>query len=100
MDSLASKLAELKNAWDSFTMGIMDSNILKIGIDLLTGLLTAINNVTDAFGDFSGAAKISLLITALYLGDKALKVFTTSINTGSTIFGAFGKVGKTALSSI
>ena len=100
MDSLESKLNELKNAWDSFTMGIMNSDVLKAGIDLLTGILTAINNITDAFGDFSGAAKIGLLVTALYLGDKALKVFTSSLQGGSTIFGAFGKVGKTALTSI
>jgi hypothetical protein len=79
MDSLESKLNELKNAWDSFTMGIMNSDILKAGIDLLTGILTAINNITDAFGDFSGVAKISLLVAALYLGDKALKIFTSSL---------------------
>jgi hypothetical protein len=64
----------------------MNSEVLKIGIDLLTGILTAINNITDAFGNFSGAAKIGLLIAALYLGDKALKVFTASIKGGSTIF--------------
>jgi hypothetical protein len=86
MDSLESKFNELKNAWDSFTMGIMDSDLLKAGVDLLTGLLTAINNVTDAFGNFSGAAKIGLLVAALYLGDKALNVFTASIKKGSTIF--------------
>ena len=100
MDSLESKLNKLKNAWDSFTMGIMDSDLLKAGIDLLTGILTAINNITDAFGDFNGAAKIGLLVTALYLGDKALKVFMGSLQGGSTIFGAFGKVGKTALTGI
>jgi TP901 family phage tail tape measure protein len=86
MESLESKLNELKNAWDSFTMGIMDSDLLKAGIDLLTGLLTVINSFTDAFGQFSGAAKIGLLVAALYLGDKALKVFTNSIRTGSTVF--------------
>ena len=100
MDSLEAKLNKLKNAWDSFTLGIMDSEILKVGVDLLTGLLTAINNITDAFGDFSGAAKIGLLITALYLGDKALKVFMGSIKTGTTIFGAFGAVGKSAIGGI
>ena len=90
MDSLESKLSELKNAWDSFTMGIMDSDILKKGIELLTGLLTVINNITDAFGDFSGAAKISLLVAALYLGDKALKVFLASVQKGSGLFGSLG----------
>jgi hypothetical protein len=86
MESLESKLNELKNAWNSFTMGIMNSELLKAGIDLLTDLLTTINNITNSFGRFSGAAKIGLLVTALYLGDKALKVFTTSIKEGSTIF--------------
>jgi hypothetical protein len=100
MDSLESKLNELKNAWDSFTMGIMDSDLLKAGVDLLTGLLTAINNITDAFGNFSGAAKIGLLVAALYLGDKALKVFTGSLRAGTGVFGAFGATGRAALDSI
>ena len=100
MDSLESKLNELKNAWDSFTMGIMNSDLLKAGIDLLTGILTAINNITDAFGDFSGAAKIGLLVAALYLGDKALKVFMGSLRAGTGVFGAFGATGRAALDSI
>ena len=100
MDSLESKLNQLKNAWDSFIMGIMNSDVLKAGIDILTGIIGAINSITDAFGQFSGAAKIGLLVAALYLGDKALKVFMTSLKGGSTIFQAFGKVGKTALSGI
>lgn len=88
MDSLQSKLNELKNAWDSFTMGIMDSDVVKAGVDILTSILTAINNITDAFGNFSGAAKIGLLVAALYLGDKALKVFMISIKQGAGLFGS------------
>ena len=37
MDSLESKVAKLKNAWTEFTMGIADSTLIKIGVDLLTG---------------------------------------------------------------
>lgn len=90
MDSLESKLNELKNAWDSFTMDIMDSDLLKAGVDLLTKILTVINNITDALGDFGGAAKIGILVAALYLGDKALKVFLASVQKGSGLFGSLG----------
>jgi hypothetical protein len=100
MDSLESKLNQLKNAWDSFTMGIMNSEIIKTGIDLLTGILNVLNTISDWFGAFSGAAKISMLIGALYLGDQALKVFTASLKTGSTVFGAFGATGRAAIDSI
>jgi hypothetical protein len=41
-----------------------------------------------------------LLISALYLGDKALKTLMTSVKNGSTIFGAFGKIGRSAIDSI
>ena len=96
MDSLDAKLNKLKNAWDSFTMGIMNSDVLKVGIELLTGIMNAINGITDAFGQFSGAAKIGVLVAALYLGDKALKVFMASIKGGKTIMASFGEVGRKA----
>jgi TP901 family phage tail tape measure protein len=86
MESLESKLNELKNAWDSFTMDIINSDALKQGVDLLTKILTTVNNVSDLFGDFSGAAKILALVSALYLGDKAITAFMASINNGNTIF--------------
>ena len=100
LESLESKLNELKNAWDRFTMGITDSEILKKGIDLLTGILNVINNITDAFGNFSGAAKIGILVGALYLGDKALKVFMNSVKGSATVFQAFGATGRAAVDSI
>jgi TP901 family phage tail tape measure protein len=75
MDSLQSKLEKLKNAWDTFTMGIMDSDILKVSVDILTKILETINKITEAFGPLSGAAKIGVLVAGLYAGDNALKVF-------------------------
>lgn len=94
LDSLATKLTELSNAWKTFTMGLVDNELIKTGIDLLTGLLTALNNFTDLFGEFSGAAKITTLVIALYLGDKALNVFTKSLKEGNTIFQSFAATGK------
>lgn len=108
MDSLEAKLTELKNAWDSFTMGIMDSDILKNGVDLLTKLLTAVNNFTNTFGKFEGAAKIGLIAIALVLGAKALNAFETHLiattatgGRANTILGALGKtfrdLGRSAI---
>jgi TP901 family phage tail tape measure protein len=47
MDSLASKLAKLKNAWDEFTMGIMNSDLVKTGVDILTKFLEVVNKATN-----------------------------------------------------
>lgn len=100
MEGIEAKLNQLSNAWKTFTMGIMDSDLLKAGVDLLTQILTTINNITDAFGQFSGAAKIAVIITALYLGDKALKVFLGSFAKSKSVFTAFRTVGTTAVSSV
>jgi hypothetical protein len=41
-----------------------------------------------------------LLAAALYLGDKALKVFMGSLQGCGSILGAFGATGRAALSGI
>jgi TP901 family phage tail tape measure protein len=46
LDSLESKLAQLKNAWTEFTTGIMNSGLVKFFVDLLTNILNTINTVT------------------------------------------------------
>lgn len=82
MESLESKLNKLKNAWDLFTMGIMDSNAIKAGVDLLTSILTAINNITDSLpGATSGFAKLGIAILGLKAGKAAL----------NSLFGSLGK---------
>jgi hypothetical protein len=50
LESMESKLQQLKNAWDEFTMGIMNSTFLKAGIDILTKLINLMNRTTNAFG--------------------------------------------------
>lgn len=100
MDSLDAKLNELKNAWNSFTMSIMDSDLLKAGVEILTNILTAINNITNSLGEFSGAAKIGIVIAALYLGDKALKVFLGSLSETKSVFAALGTVGRSAMTGM
>ena len=80
LDSLESKLNNLKNAWDQFTMGILDNNVIKFGVDLLTQLLNAINNITEALpGPLSGLAKIGIAIGGLKVGKSIFNSLFNSI---------------------
>ena len=101
LESLETKLNKLKNAWDTFTQGLANNQFIKMAVDILTGLLTAINKVTEGFGPWSGSAlKIGLVTTALIAGDKALRIFTQSLKGGSSVLGAFGNTFKAAGSSV
>ena len=48
LDSMGAKLNMLKNAWDQFTMGLMNNQILKFGVDALTEGFTIVNKLIDA----------------------------------------------------
>lgn len=88
MDSLDVKLTNLKNAWDSFTMGLMDSNLIKGMVDILQGLLTLLNDFTNFFGKASGFAKIGVVAGALTVADRALNTFTKSMKEDKTVLQA------------
>ena len=80
LDSLESKLNQLKNAWDRFTMGIANNQLVKSVVDGLTQVLNVINNLTDKLGPAgSMISKLGITIAALFGGGKLLK-------------GLFGKV--------
>ena len=65
-ESLESKLARLKNAWNEFLMGLTNSTVVKAGVDLLTTLLNIVNKVTSAFGEGVGSVlKWTAAIAAL-----------------------------------
>lgn len=69
LDSLSSKMERLKNAWHEFTMGIIDSDLVKIGVDMLTKLLETVNKITSAFGKVGGPlAKIGVIMGGFKLG--------------------------------
>lgn len=102
-DSLESKVARLKNAWNEFLMGLTNNDIVKGAIDLLTKLLNTVNSLTDAFGDNLGSVAKWLLVIAGFKGLKGLfssggiieKVLTLS--TKGTIFsGLTGKLAEGA----
>lgn len=107
LDSLQSKLNNLSNAWTEFTTGIMNSDFIKGGVDILTKILDVINDITGALG--SGGSTISkMLLTfgALRYGTGAAGNLLTLLkipnklptigdqwNTGlGNIISSFGKV--------
>ena len=71
LDSMEAKLNKLKNAWDQFTMGLMNNQILKFGVDALTEGFTIVNKFIDILGKippkpFEGITKsILTLVTTL-----------------------------------
>lgn len=108
-DSLQSKLAKLKNAWDEFAMGILNSDLLKLGVDILTLFIKGINELTSAFGlldsgiggVINSITKLSTLILGLKAGKGIInKLFAGTIVAEKTqqagsILGAPGKnIGK------
>lgn len=69
LDSLESKLTLLKNAWDRFVTGIVNSDFIKAVIDFATNVLQALNDVTDK-ADALGTAflRVITIIGGLKLG--------------------------------
>lgn len=76
LESMEAKLQKFSNAWNEFTMGLANNEILKGGVDLLTNLLETINNLTSAMSGGSGLLKsvtsLVTLIGALKLGKAAI----------------------------
>ena len=72
LDSLQSKLNNISNAWTEFTTGIMNSDFIKGGVDILTKILDVINDITGALGSGGGTiSKILLTFGALRYGTGA-----------------------------
>ena len=71
MDSLEAKLEKLKNAWHEFTMGIMESDLVKFGVDILTKFLEVVNKATSGFDGLGGSlVKIVSIFGIFKLGSK------------------------------
>lgn len=78
MDSLESKINQLKNAWNEFLMNLANNDFIKGAIDLISNLLKGINKLIDGISGGNGLVK-SLLSIGVMVG--GLKI-------GKTIFGA------------
>lgn len=79
-ESLETKVNKLKNAWDEFVMGLANAGVFKGIINVLTSVLTHINNILDGFeklgavGKFGRmASSIAILVTAFFGLKKAVE---------------------------
>ena len=63
-DSLQSKLALLKNAWNEFLMGITNNSFVKGAVDILTAILNGVNKLTSGFGETTNS--VLKLTTAIF----------------------------------
>ena len=69
MDSLESKVEKLRNTWHEFTMGIMNSDLVKAGVDILTKFLEVLNKITSSFNGLGGSIlKIGSIFGIFKLG--------------------------------
>lgn len=64
LESLDSKLNQLSNAWQEFTMGLANEGIIKTAVDGLTGLVTILNKITDSLGNGGAGAAAKVLLFA------------------------------------
>lgn len=93
LESFQTKLERLKNAYNEFVLGIANSSVIKAGIDLLTGILTKLNELTKGATEAGTSFKKLMLSIGLFSGAKAvLKGFEKNIL--GNIAQAFGKEGQ------
>lgn len=92
LESLEAKLQRLKNAWAEFTMGLANNEVIKGSVDLITGLLEGINNLTDVGSDGLGGLMTTLLrlgtvIMGLKGGKAIIEGLLKTFVSGKTTFG-------------
>lgn len=94
LDSMESKLAQLKNAWDQFTMGLANNEILKFGVELLTSILTTVNKLIEALSGGNGLTKSFLSLVAALISLRTGKGILHKIfggESGGLLEGLLGK---------
>ncbi len=65
LESLQTKLARLKNAWNEFILGLANSDVIKTAVDMLTKLITVINDlIKKVSGKNAGVKTITSFFTA------------------------------------
>ena len=75
LDSMEAKLNRLRNAWNSFVMGLANSSMIKSLVEGLTNVLDLLNKITDLLGSgtfFDFLTTLGLIVGTLKVGKKAL----------------------------
>ena len=91
LESMEAKLNQLKNTWQEYTLGLMDSDSLKGTIDLLNKILSFINKLTDAPGILGSASKAFVGFFTLFAGKKIFNILSQSVI--PNMVGTFTKAG-------
>ena len=79
-ESLEYKIEKLKNAWHEFTMGIMNSDLVKFGVDVLGKFLEIINKATNGLDGLGGSVvKIIGIFSIFKMGMKVFNKFEAPI---------------------
>ena len=84
MEGLEAKINKLKNAWHEFTMGILDSTLVKTGVDILTKFLEIINKMTNGLGEkglFGSVTKLLTIFGVFKMGMAIFKKFESPLTT-------------------
>lgn len=55
LDSYEAKINKLKNAWQTFTMGLADNKVIKGGVGILEKIITLADKIIDLFGKAGNA---------------------------------------------
>ena len=101
LESLETKLAQLKNAWDTFTTTLLNNELIKGAITFLTNILSFLNKITSTGPSWAQSAeKILLIVAAIKMADKAQAAFRVGLTQTKTIMGGFGAVGRSAFEGI
>lgn len=90
LDSMESKLAKLKNAWDEFVMGLANNEAIKFFVGSLTGILNVTNSLLKTFS--GGQSLVKTFLTAL-LAIGAFKLGKSILGVGKNggfLSGLFG----------
>ena len=94
LESFQTKVERLKNAWDTFLMGIANSDIIKGVIDILTKLVSVLNKVLEGTsGIGKSIASIGMVIGTGLLGKGIFSKITTGLP------GLFGDAAKESSTS-
>ena len=94
LDSLETKLARLKNAWDEFILGLSNSDAIKGAVDLLTNLLTAINKVISTLSGKNAGRKMIISFFAAFSTFKLGSALVGKNNTIAKIFSSLVEASK------
>lgn len=108
-ESLESKLNRLHNAWQGFTMGIANNQLIKLSVDILTKLITAVNKITEVGGEATSLiGKLGVSLAAFKVGGAALDSFWGTFSAGlkdnlgpmKSFENGLKSVGKTGINNL